>query len=379
MHTSICIIGVGGAGGRIVGHAAPAVLGAAHVAAVNTDARELDQARAPVKLQIGTARTGGLGTGGAPSAGRLAVDDDLPTLREIVADKDFVIVVAGLGGGTGSGALPAIVRAAADGGALTVAVVTMPFAFEGAKRQGVAREALRAVQEVADAVVVMANDRLAEATGEAGLKAAFDRADDLLGRSVSTLCNLIAQPGYIKLDFAKLQHMVQHCDGTCSLAFAEASGADRAAVAATGLMCGTLLEGGKLAAAAKAVLVGIVGGPDLAVREVGELMEAIQAGLAPDCNLCMGTHVHDERRDTIQVLMLVAESWSQASAAPAVEAPRSVKQPRSGGRSRQKQSQTTLGLQLPGRGRFRNVEPTLLDGEDLDTPTYQRRGLALET
>ncbi len=378
---NVCIIGVGGAGSRIAGKAAPRVLGAAHVAAVNTDARELDGTPVPVKLQIGATRTGGLGAGGAAASGRLAMEDDLPTLREFVAGKDLVVVVAGLGGGTGSGAAPAILRAAADAEALTLAVVTLPFDFEGPRRQAVAQDALRAVREATDAMVVMANDRLAEAVGEAGLKAAFERADDLLGSSVSMLCNLLAQPGYIKLDFADLRQLLRHGGGTCSLAYAATTGAGRAAEAANVLLEGTLFEGGQVVKRAKAVLVGITGGADLAVREVGEVMQAIQGAVSADCHVSMGTHVSDEFADGLQVVVLAAEQWTDAVPEPVREDARVDRKvaPRRGGRTRQKEAQITLGLHVVGRGRFRNVEPTILDGEDLDIPTYIRRGIVIET
>lgn len=382
MSTSVCLLGVGGAGSRLVGKAGPHVAGAVHVVAVNTDARELDLAPAPVKLQIGTTRTGGLGAGGSPAAGRLAMEDDIPTLRGVLEERELVIVVAGLGGGTGSGAAPAILRAAGEAGALTLAVVTMPFAFEGAKRLGVAREALRAVHEATDTVVVIANDRLTEATGETEVKAAFERADGGLGLALGVLVNLITQPGYIRLDFADLKQLVQHSGGTCSLAFASAWGAARAKAVAQDLLGGTLLQQGKLAADAKGALIGIAGGPDLALREVGQIMEAIQGKLPADCHACMGTHVDERIEDGLHVVMLVSELWTQGGAAPAKEpegearpASRSGRRP---GRSGAKQQQPMLGLMVTGRGRFKNVEPTLLDGEDLDIPTYIRRGIAIE-
>ncbi|MDA0576918.1 MAG: hypothetical protein O3B24_02345 [Verrucomicrobia bacterium] len=378
MASTLCIIGVGGAGSRVASRAAPLLLGAAHVVAVNTDARELDLADTPVKVLIGATRTGGLGAGGAVATGRLAADDDLTTLRALVSEQTLVVVTAGLGGGTGSGAMPAILRAAHDAGALTLAVVTLPFQFEGPKRQAAAEEALRAVRESADAVVVMANDRLVEEVGETGMKAACERVDAVLGRSLAALCNLIAEPGYIKLDFADLQQMIRQSGGTCAMAYAEASGEDRAEAAAQALLDSTLLERGRLVAQAKALLVGIMGGPDLAVREVGVIMDAIRSKAGAECRTSMGTYIGDDAGGSVQVVLLATETRGDATKPVDKDEGRTTaKAGRRGTRARQTELQGQLVLQPSGRGRFRNVEPTIFDGEDFDIPTYVRRGITI--
>ena len=378
MSTSICVIGVGGGGSRLAGLAAAELIGAAHVVAINTDAHELDLSAAPIKLQIGAARTGGLGAGGAMGAGRLAAEDDVSRIRELVAERQMVIVVAGLGGGTGSGAAPVVLRAAGAAGALTLAVVMLPFDMEGRRRKEVGREALRAVQDAADAVVVVSGDRLAEASGETTIKNVFARTDALLAHSISTLCNLIAQPGYINLDFADLQQMVQHSGGTCSLGYAETRGPCRAAAAVQALLEGKMLEQGRLLGEAASVLTGIVGGSDLTVQEVGQIMQAIEQACSPGCSSYVGTFIDDQLGDAIRLVTLVSEFWTEppdvVAAKPQVAGVTAHRQTR----TKTKSTQTQLGLQPMGRGRFRNVEPTLLDGEDLDIPTFVRRGIALE-
>lgn len=380
MAASICVVGVGGAGGRMVGNAGAYLARGIHVAAINTDARELDQATVPMKLQIGMTRTGGLGTGGIPGTARLAVEDDISTVRELLAERDLVVVVAGLGGGTGSGAAPAVLRAASDAGAATVALVTLPFAFEGGPRAQVAQEALRAVREAADSLVVIDDARLLEAVGETRVADAFERADEILGRSVATLCNLITQPGYIKLDLADLRQLARQSGDTCSLGYAEARGPERARDAAQALLTGPMLEGGRLVTAAGALLVGIVGGPDLTLQEVGTVMDAVAARRGPECRTFMGTHIDVQSEGVVRLVLLVSELWEPEAPARAVaEAPAVAKAGRRASRVRaSKSTQPTLALTMSGRGRFRNVEPTILDGEDLDVPTFIRRGIRIE-
>lgn len=379
MTASIAVVGVGGAGSRIAAKAAVGLGRQAHVAAVNTDARELDSATCPVKIQIGRARTGGLGAGGAPGMGRLAVEDDLATVREILLDRDIVMVVAGLGGGTGSGATPAILRAASEAGAVAVAVVTLPFAFEGPERQDVANDALRSVREAADTVIVVANDRLLEATGQTAVRACFEQADDILGRSMATLGNLVSMPGYIRLDIADLREMAKRSGDTCSLGFGEASGPDRTRRAIEMALQGTMLEQGRLVSGAAALLIGIVGGEDLAVQEVGRVMEAVAASRGKECQTFMGTHIDPNLVDTVRLLVLVSEHWDRDVPLPAAaaETPAAGKPARRSTRSRAKSTQPTLALGVGGRGRFKNVEPTILDGEDVDVPTFLRRGIRI--
>ncbi len=381
MTSAVGVVGVGGAGGRIVGKANARLGGQPPVAVVNTDARELDAATAAMKLQIGMTRTGGLGTGGIPGAARLAAEDDIATLRELMRERELVLAVAGLGGGTGSGALPTVLRAAADAGAVTVAVVTLPFPFEGPQRADVAREALREIQEVADTVVVIEAARLLEATGEAPVERAFEQADDLVGASLATLCRLLTQPGYIKLDLADLKALASQSGDRCTLAYGEADGVDRARMAAERALRGILTEGGRRVASAGALLVGIVGGPDLTLSEVGELMAAVDAVRAPECRVWMGTHIDPDATGRVSLAVFVAETFEAAPTArtPGSASPAVARGGKRADRARGAKSvQPTLALGIAGRGRFRNVEPTILDGEDLDVPTFMRRGLRIE-
>lgn len=384
MSNSIYLMGLGGAGGRLAARAAAGLPASVKAAMLDTDAADLDAVDIPVKLKLGAARTKGRGAGGNVGTGRLAAEDDLATIRELVAGSRLAIVALGLGGGSGTGAAPAVLRAAREAGVLTIVVATLPFAFEGAPRRAAAADALRAIQDGADVFVVVPNDRLAEASGEAGLKAAFEAAGALLGAGIGALCQLLARPGYIRLDFAMLEDLARRCNGLCTLGWAEAAGRNRVERVLSGLFEGPMLQQGALIQKAGAMLVGIVGGDDLALKEVGVLMDAIGAKAGDACHLAMGTTIVSDADVPRQlaVVVLAAETQVQAPAPP--EAPARGGRRGAASRSRRMKAgdrQGVLDLELTppgGRGRFKNVEPTILDGEDLDIPTFIRRGIRIE-
>ena len=380
MSETVCLIGIGGAGGRIIARAGAGVPESVHLAAVNTDTAELAELELPVKLQIGAKRTRGAGCGGNAGTGRLAAEDDLSTVRELFAGARLVLAAAGLGGGTGTGALPAVLRAAHEAGALSAALVTLPFAFEGPTRRAAAEEALRGVRDAADLLVAVSNDRLLETIEDDRVAAAFERADAIVGDSAATLCNLVARPAYIRLDFGDLQDLIGRCDGVCTLGYAEGEGRNRAQKAADALLKGPMLEAGKLLAGAGAILVGIVGGEDLALKDVGDLMQAIQDHAPEGCRIGMGTTLNPALKRKLTAVVFTgdaaiavpaAESRAEAGARKPARRTRRVK-------ANERQRLLELDLTPTGRGRFKNVEPTVLDGEDLDIPTYIRRGISLD-
>jgi len=377
--TPISLVGLGGAGSRIVTQAAPRLPRGSRVSALNTDLRALEESTGATRVQMGAERTGGLGCGGDAKVGRLCVEDDLKQVVKLVEGCRLLILVAGMGGGTASGGAPAVVRAARQAGCLTLAFVTMPFEFEGGQRVATAREGLETLNAAADAVVVIPQERLLDHVGGDEVAETFHRANEVLACCVAALCNLLMRPGFINLDFADLEALVRHGEGTCALGMGEAEGEARAERAVEALVNGPLLEKGGVIARAEAILVGIMGGENLTVREVGTVMDALRARCPDACRISMGTFLDDAAHGKLSVVALVSESWVDAKPKTA-EGPSTSKaeKPRGRRRSRAAGQQELLSLDFPGKGRFKNIEPTFLDGEDLDVPTYVRRGIAIE-
>lgn len=380
---SICLLGLGGAGTRVVAAAARLVPGSVRVAAIDTDARALTDSSVTTKVRIGAERVGGLGCGGDAAMGRLCVGDEIDKLRNLFEGRRLVIVVTGLGGGTGSGGAAALLRAARSQGSLTLCLALYPFGFEGSQRQGCARAALEGLHAVSDGVVVMAQDRLLEQVGDGAVAATFERADGVLAMAAAALCKLLVRPGYVNLSFADLEQLLKQGSGSCTLGFGRASGAGRAAAAVSTLLEGPLLEQGHLVLNARAMLVGILGGPDLAVRELAEVMTPLRERAGPDCLISMGTFLAEGDEGVLTVVALVAEAWMEsdeartASARSPADGDRRRKRPKASS-MKDSDRQALLSLDQPGKGRFKNVAPTILDGEDIDVPTYVRRGIDLD-
>jgi len=382
--SGITVVGVGGAGGRIADVVAEAVGDAAVVVAVNTDARALEESRAATRVQIGAGRTGGLGAGGDASVGRMAAEDDVQMIRGLFTGSGFVLVVVGLGGGTGSGAAPVIVREARNAGALTLCIAALPCGFEGPERALTAQRALKNFLEASDAVIAVPNDRLFESVGSADLAGTFGKADRTLGICAGSLIKMIDQPGQINLDFADVQHIVRDSGGTCTIGFGEGTGRKRGDAAVASLLGSPLLEKGRVIEKAESLLVSIVGGPDLTVKDVGKIMSAVSSRVREGCRVSMGTVVDEAWQGRVTITVLATDRREAARPARVAEQPVEYKEEtaKPSRRRRKKpvaaQAQTVLRLETYGKGRFKGVEPTILDGEDLDIPTFVRRGIAVE-
>lgn len=374
----ICIIGLGGAGCRMVGQLAASAREGPVLAAVSTDRRALSESAASSKIQIGVALTKGLGTGGDVAVGRLAAEEDESLIRGLVADMDLVFLVMGLGGGTATGAAPAILHAARDEGAMTLCFATLPFAFEGRPRQAAAEEAIPELRELADALIVMPNDRLAEKAHKNRVAQAFTKVDQVVGIGLRGIWKLLTHPGYINLDFASLRSVMAASDGRCTFAYGEGKGKNRVADVLKELLESPLLEGGALLASAGSVVVSIMGGPDLTLKEVGDVMQGVTAVLAPDCQPSMGTIIDEVCHDKLTVVVVVAEGRREASERRRPAAPKLRTAAASGKRPAKcrKPLQTKLGFDTT-KGRFKDVEPTIHEGEDLDIPTFIRRGISV--
>lgn len=382
----ICVVGLGGAGCKIVERLAGMAQKGPTVAVVSTDRRVLSSSTLPTKIQIGADRTKGLGTGGDVGLGREVAESDSNLVRTLFAGMELAIVVTGLGGGTGSGAAPVVLELARDEGAVALCIATLPFGFEGRERADTASRAVDEVRAQADGVIVVPNDRLVEATSEAKAAEAFVKADEMLGMSIRGLWRLLTHPGYIDLDLASVRKVMDVGGGAGTLACGDGKGKNRMKTALSAVTKGPMVEKGELLAEADSVLVSIAGGSDLLLKEVGDIMDAVKAKAKAEAHIVMGTIQEPAWRSRICVVMVLSKGIPgqparQAPAKPAESRPKRKPVPsgEKGSESKSEMRQTKLRLDTTsGRGRFQGVEPTVLDGEDLDIPTFIRRGITLE-
>lgn len=380
----IAVVGLGGAGCGVIGSLCAGAGERPALAAIDTDARRLEALPSAVRIQIGMQHARGLGTGGDVECGRLSARDDRDRIREFFEGKELVFVLLGLGGGAGMGAAPEVLHAAREAGALTLCFATTPFGFEGANRKESADLAVPGLKESADGLVLISNDRLLGSTGETQVEQAFQGADELLGKGVRAFWTLLTRPGYIRLGLADLQKQILGCGGICAFGFGEGQGETRCQAAVSDLVKGDLAGCGDALTKAGALLVSICGGPDLTLREVGEVMNAVQAKVPAECCITMGTVVDEAWAGRLEIALLAAEQWVGSSGTERPGVARRTRAPRAGGRSaaggttRARQLQQDFSFVMPGRGKFKDVEPTVMDGEDLDVPTFMRRGLTIE-
>lgn len=375
----ILVVGIGGGGAKVIDLLAAGINDGPTFAVVDTDARALAESSVPVRVEAGSAVVRGLGTGGDVALGGRALGAEAGSLRELVSGRRLVIVLACLGGGTGSsGAL--LVAAAREAGAVTLCFATRPFEFEGPSRTAVADEAAARFAEAADILVLVPNDKLTGAAGGASVADAFARANEVLIAGVAATWKLVTKPGYINLGLADIRQAAGRA-GVCGFAYAEGEGEQKRAQAVDALLASPMLDGGAALAKAECLLVSIVGGRDLTLQDVSEAMAAISARSSRDVSVAMGTVIDETWQDRLGILVLAADR--KAVPAPA-EAPRpgpgeaAAGKGRSGRRKRKPtHTQTKLSFDSNPRGRFKNVEPTILDGEDLDTPTFIRRGIQI--
>jgi cell division protein FtsZ len=386
------VVGVGGGGANAVGRMIANWQGGPATAAVNTDAQALTACGVPVRVQIGGNLTQGLGAGGDPAVGRLAAEDDADVLRELVSQADIVFLVTTLGGGTGTGASPILAKIAREEGALTLCFATLPFDFEGERRQRQAEEGLRALRMHADVVIGLPNQRLLELVeSRTGLADAFGKVDGMVGLGVRSLWSLLQRTGIINLDFADLRHLVEHSHGECAFGYGTGAGPEKASAAMADIMRSPLLDGGRILAQAGAVLLSIVGGPDLTLVEVQQITSQFMKVARRDVRLFMGATVDEAWKGKLALTVLAAETWQDEDASdtrdgpPKLDVDEMVAPPSSASKndggvqkpSKGKVVQANLNFDNADKGRFRNIEPTIYQGEDLDIPTFIRRGIKL--
>ncbi len=299
----IKVIGVGGGGGNAVNRMVSAGLGDVEFIVANTDQQALLNNAAPLKVQIGAQRTKGLGAGADPNVGREAALEDTDKILEALSGADMVFVTVGLGGGTGTGAAPVIASLANQIGALTVAVVTKPFKFEGRKRALQAEAGLRELAESVDTMIMIPNERLLSTVQPSTtMSEAFATADDVLRQAIQGISDLILVPGLINLDFADVKTIMSRM-GIAIMGTGVASGDDRARVAATAAISSPLLEDASVNGA-RGVIINITGGPDLTLAEVSGASEIIHSAAHEEANIIFGAVVDPNMMGKIKITVI---------------------------------------------------------------------------
>lgn len=300
--TEIRVVGVGGAGGNTVNRMVEAGVQSIEFVAVNSDVQALNNTRARHKIAIGQRLTRGLGTGGNSRLGLQAAEQDSESLQNAVVGSDMVFVTAGMGGGTGSGAAPFVAELARNAGALTVGVVTRPFAFEGRRRRDIAEAGIAELRDRVDSLILVSNERLLQVAPESSnLLDAFQMADEILHQGMSGVASLITTPGLINLDFADVRTVMMR-SGPALMAVGSASGTDRALLAAEAAMRSPLLEGS--ISGAKGILLNVTGGPEMTLREVQTLAESVGGAVARDANIILGASIHPHLGDEIRLTLI---------------------------------------------------------------------------
>src|SRR5919205_1446309 len=298
----IKVIGVGGGGGNAVNRMIDAGVEGVEFITANTDLQALRMSRAPVKIQLGVKLTNGLGAGANPEVGRKAALEDSDKIIEALEGADMVFVTAGLGGGTGTGAAPIIASLASEMGALTVAVVTKPFGFEGKRRLTQADRGLQELIDSVDTTIVIPNERLLAVAQDAGFFESFRVADDILRQAVQGISDIITIPGIINRDFADVRAIMQGM-GYAVMGTATGKGQHRATEAAQNAIASPLLEAGAIDGA-RGILINITGSSSLKLTEVNEASTIIQSAAHEDANIIFGAVLDEKMKDMVKITVI---------------------------------------------------------------------------
>jgi cell division protein FtsZ len=299
----IKVVGIGGGGGNAVNRMIEAGIEGVEFIAVNTDVQALSGNRAGTKMQIGAQVTKGLGSGGRPETGKQAAMEDTEKVIELIQGADMVFLTTGLGGGTGTGATPILANLASEMDILAIAIVTLPFEFEGRVRAKQAEEGLKELKNAVDTVISIPNERLLQTVNlDTSIQDAFKMADDILRQAVQGISDLITKPGLINLDFADVKSIMKGM-GMAFMGTGIASGDDRALDAAqkaisSPLLVDTSIEG------ARGVLINITGGKDLTLHEVSKASDLIHRMAHPEANIIFGTVIDDSLNEMVKVTVI---------------------------------------------------------------------------
>ncbi|MEK7575074.1 MAG: cell division protein FtsZ [Patescibacteria group bacterium] len=309
----IKVLGVGGSGKNAINHMINSKVKGVEFIAVNTDAQDLHNTLAKKKIHIGKNLTRGLGTGMNPELGKRAVEETKEEIQEAIKGADMVFIAGGMGGGTCTGASPVVAKTAKEMGALTVAVVTKPFFFEGSQRMRMAEQGLEELRKSVDAIIIIPNDRLLSTISkETTARAAFAMCDEILKQAVEGISDLITTPGVINIDFADIRAIMENA-GSALMGIGSASGEKRAEEAAKNAINSPLLE--LSIHGAKGVLFSIAGGDDLTMFEIQDAAKVITESIDPNAKVIFGT-VRDEKLKKGEVKITVIASGFPESATP---------------------------------------------------------------
>ncbi|MBU0679058.1 MAG: cell division FtsZ family protein [Verrucomicrobia bacterium] len=383
----VLVVGVGGGGANMVSNLADAIDQFAEIAVVDSDSQVLERTRVPRCVQIGHGSSAGLGAGGDPSQGREAADSSEIKLRELVSGHQLVFIITTLGGGIGTGAAPVVAGIAREEDALVLAFASLPFSFEGEEKARIARLGVKELSEFCQSVVVLPNDRLLDqvSPGEA-LTESLRRADEFMGECTSAVCELLLQGSLINLDFGDLMSVASHSGGTCCFGFGRGSGQHRIDRALTSLMKSPYFGEGAALNKAKGLLIAVRGGEDLSLQELQTVVSTITEQATPEAHVYLAAGSFAGMKGRLSVTVLASEQWvEEASSREDIIAAEDAATPSpaaAAGRARtssrkRKVKQTQLTLEPQGKGRFKDVEPTFYEGEDLDIPTFIRHDLKL--
>ena len=384
--------------------------------AVDTDPHALAASSAREKLQLETPLLRGLGTGGDPERGRTLAEEQLPRLKALSEGADVVFILAGLGGGAGTGIAPVLARAAKETGALVLAFVTTPFQCEGTRRQRLAQQGLTELKSAADGAIRLPNQQVFKMIDEnTSVLDTFKITNELLVAGVRGIWRLLLHKGLIEIHFTELANLLRDRHAESTFAVAQALGPTRSREVMDKLLAHPMLNGGQALTEAEAVLVSLMGGPDLTMAEVNRVMEQVNRQ-CEHAQVIMGAAIDETFKERLAVTLIATSKQADADrekgsgsgggedldtqllprssagrpgsrfVPPAPELPPEqvqqllLRQSRGGARARKSPSrlrQTQLSLDIISKGRFDKSEPTIHKGEDLDVPTYIRRGVPL--
>lgn len=299
----IFVVGTGGAGNNTVSRLAEIGVEGAGTLSVNTDAQDLFYSKSDHKILIGRSTCGGLGAGGIPDIGEESAEESEEQLKEKLEGADMVFVTCGLGGGTGTGSAPVISKLSKKIGALTIAVATMPFSAEGLRRRENAEKGLEKLQSAADTVIVIPNDKLLEVAPNLPINKAFMVADELLGRAVKGITELITKPGLVSLDFADIKSIMMG-SGMAMIGMGESDSGDRAIESVHEALNSPLLD--LDISNAKGALINISGSSDLTLHEAEKVVQIVADELDPDANIIWGTQIQEDLENVIRTTIVVA-------------------------------------------------------------------------
>ncbi|NLX49212.1 MAG: cell division protein FtsZ [Methanospirillum sp.] len=302
LRTEIVVIGCGGGGSNTITRMMEEGIHGARLIAVNTDAQHLSRVQADQRILIGRQRTRGLGAGSLPQIGEEAALETEEEIRRAVSGADMVFITAGLGGGTGTGCAPVISKAAREEGALTIAIVTLPFVAEGAIRMENAEAGLERLRDVADTVIVVPNDRLLEVVPRLPLYAAFKVADEVLMRAVKGITELITMPGLVNLDFADVRTVMER-GGVAMIGMGESDSEDKAIDSVKKALRSPLLD--VEISGATAALVNVVGGPDMTMEEAEGVVQEVYNRIDPNARIIWGAQIDPDMEHKMRTMLVV--------------------------------------------------------------------------